>query len=34
VVRWAEYQKLRWGREEIDEVVKYLDAQYYKFGSR
>ena len=34
VVRWAEYQKLRWGKEEIDEVVKYLDTRYYKFGAR
>jgi mono/diheme cytochrome c family protein len=31
---WAENLKLRWGKEEVDDVVKYLDTQYYKFGAR
>ena len=34
VLHWAEYLKLRWVREEVEDVVKYLDTQYYKFGSR
>jgi cytochrome c5 len=34
VMHWAEYLKLCWGREEIDDVVKYLDTQFYKFGSQ
>lgn len=34
VMQWAEYLKLRWGREEVDDVVNYLDTQYYKFGAR
>jgi predicted sugar kinase len=33
VTQWAESLKLRWCREEIDDVVKYLDTQYYKFGA-
>lgn len=33
-MQWAEYSKLRWGREEIDDVVNYLDTEYYKFGAR
>ena len=34
VTHWAGYLKLRWGGEEVDDVVKYLDTQFYKFGSR
>jgi mono/diheme cytochrome c family protein len=28
---WAEEQKLRWGREEIEDVVHYLDRVHYRF---
>ena len=31
VIRWAAYSKLPWGNEEIEDVVQYLDTQYYKF---
>jgi hypothetical protein len=33
-MHWAEHLKLHWGREEVDDVVNYLDTQYYKFGTR
>jgi mono/diheme cytochrome c family protein len=28
---WAEENRLRWGREEIEDVVFYLDRTYYQF---
>lgn len=31
VLQWAEYLKLRWGSEEVEDVVNYLNSQYYKF---
>jgi len=34
VRNWAEYLRLRWGREEVEEVVRYLNSRYYKFESR
>ncbi len=29
--KWAVYQKLSWSNEEIEAVVDYLDATFYKF---
>lgn len=34
VSRWAQYLKLRWSSEDLNEVVAYLDRQYYQFESR
>lgn len=34
VVHWAGYLGLRWGRDEVEDVVNYLDSHYYKFESR
>lgn len=34
VSHWANYLHLRWGRDEIGEVVVYLNNHYYKFESR
>jgi hypothetical protein len=34
VLHWAAYMKLRWGKEETEEVVSHLNDRYYKFGSR
>lgn len=34
VTRWAAVARVRWGMEEIDDVTRYLDSQYYKFESR
>ena len=34
VQHWARYMQLRWGDEEIEEVVDHLNSQYYKFESR
>ena len=34
VQHWAEYLHLRWSREEVEEVVRHLNSQYYKFESR
>jgi hypothetical protein len=34
VGHWAEYLHLQWGREEVGEVVRYLNSRYYKFESR
>jgi mono/diheme cytochrome c family protein len=31
VVRWAAYANPTWGDEEVEEVVRYLDTQYYRF---
>lgn len=32
VVRWAVISKLRWNAEEIEDVVTYLNAQFYQFN--
>jgi hypothetical protein len=29
VVRWASYTNLSWGKEEVEEVVHYLNRHYY-----
>jgi len=34
VSHWANYLRLRWGMEEVEEVVTYLNDRYYKFESR
>lgn len=34
VRHWAEYLRLRWGKEEIEEVVVHLNTNYYHFKSR
>ena len=34
VMHWSGYLKLRWGKEEVDDVVNHLNQQFYKFGSR
>lgn len=34
VSHWASYLHLRWGKEEVEEVVSHLNSQYYKFESR
>jgi hypothetical protein len=34
VLQWAEYLKLPWGSEDVEDVVNYLDSQYYKFEIR
>jgi len=34
VQHWVTYMQLRWGKEEIEEVVGHLNSQYYKFESR
>lgn len=34
VLHWAEYLQLRWGKEEVEDVVSHLNSQYYKFESR
>ncbi len=31
VMRWADYLKLPWHREEVEDVVIYLDNEYYQF---
>ena len=31
VARWAANANLPWSGEEVEEVARYLDAQYYKF---
>lgn len=28
-LRWSSYQNLRWNKEEVGEVVRYLDERYY-----
>lgn len=33
VARWAAYARLRWSKEEIEEVVRHLDTLYYKFDA-
>lgn len=34
VRRWADYLQLRWSGDEVEEVVRYLDRQYYRFERR
>lgn len=34
VIHWANYLHLRWGKEEVEDVVGHLNRQYYKFESR
>ncbi len=31
VKHWAAYAKLRWGKEEVEDVVRYLNFHYYRF---
>lgn len=31
VVRWADYARLNWRQEDIDEVVRHLDSRHYRF---
>ena len=30
VTRWSSYQNLRWNKEDIGEVTRYLDERYYR----
>lgn len=30
VVRWSSYQNLRWNREELEDVVQYLNMRHYR----
>ena len=34
VIRWSHELRLPWQEEEIDDVVRYLDQQYYKLEPR
>lgn len=34
VTHWASYLRLRWDKEEVEDVVNYLNNHYYKFESR
>ena len=34
VLHWTAYLQLRWGKEEVGDVVDHLNRQYYKFDSR
>lgn len=31
VSRWATYTNLPWGREELEDVVEYLNSRHYRF---
>lgn len=31
VARWAAYAKLRWDKDEIEEVARFLNTRFYKF---
>ncbi len=31
VARWAAYAKLRWNKDEIEEVARHLNTQFYQF---
>jgi hypothetical protein len=31
VTRWATYANLHWNKDEIEEVVRHLNTQFYKF---
>jgi hypothetical protein len=32
--RWQHELHLNWNKQEVDEVLYYLDQQYYHFGKR
>ncbi len=34
VSRWARHMQLRWSSEDLNDVVAYLNRQYYRFESR
>lgn len=34
VSHWANYLHLRWGKEEVEEVVSHLNSRYYRFEAR
>ena len=34
VTRWSYELKLQWSKEEIDDVVGYLNSHYYKFTAK
>jgi len=34
VLYWADYLQMHWGKEEVEEVVIYLNNQYYRFERR
>ena len=34
VLHWSWYLKLRWGKEEIEDVVNHLNRQFYRFEPR
>lgn len=34
VTHWADYLRLDWGADEVEEVTRYLDDRYYRFESR
>lgn len=34
VTQWADYLRLDWGVDEVEEVTRYLDDRYYRFESR
>jgi hypothetical protein len=34
VLHWAEYLQLRWGKDDVEDVVIHLDSQYYQFEHR
>lgn len=34
VMHWSGYLKLRWGKEEVDDVVDELNRRFYKIESR
>lgn len=34
VVKWSVYQKLRWRKEEIEDVVNDLNTRFYKIDAR
>lgn len=31
VRRWADYAKLKWGKDEVEDVVRYLNNRHYRF---
>lgn len=34
VMHWSGYLKLRWDKEEVEEVVQYLNQRFYKLAPR
>lgn len=34
VLHWSVYLKLRWGKEEVEDVVNHLNRRFYKFEPR